>query len=231
MSQVQASMEKESHISAVATVDCEGKKYRFVTFFQATPTGAQDRLAFKISDADDVPDGILNNQPKIKDAGDIVSENRIIVELGGTVSAFDEVGPDANGKAVTYGEGHGYVKVLKGGEDGDLVDGIWLDRRPNAGKVEANDLGDTLDRDAVLHKISISAGADTATLPNGRYVGQPKRLHCTVDGGGSYAVSGTFKTNATAQATATFDTVGDALDVIWDGSAWFILNNSGVVMA
>lgn len=232
MSQVAAVKSNDINpFSAVSTADMENKKYRFAKFFQTPPTGAVDRLAFGLCDADDEPDGILDNQPDTGEAGTIDTVGRLRIELGATLSAYAEVGPDANGKAVLYGEGNGYAKLLKGGADGEVVDCVWLGRRRNSGTVEANDASDTLNAWAKLHKITISAGADTATLAAGKYVGQTKRMVCTVDGGGSYAITGAFLTNATATTTATFDTVGDLLDVVWDGSAWFVYLNTGVALS
>lgn len=215
--------------SAVATADMAGKACRFAKF-QAPPSGAVKLLGFGMCGVGDEPDGVLTNEPRSGDAGTIEGEGQLMIELGGTVAALDEVGPGADGVAIKYPAGQGYLKVLKAGVIGDVVPAVTLRRRRQGGGVEANDLGDVLNKYAYLHKITIGAGADTATIPNGGYVGQPKRLHCTVDGGGSYTITGVFLTNVTAQTTAAFDAVGEYLDMIWDGAAWFILINNGVTM-
>lgn len=216
--------------SAVATADMNGKKFRFAKFFQAPPAGAQDRLAFGICDADDEPDGILANAPASGDPGTIDTVGRLYIELGADLVAYDEIGPDANGKAVKYGEGHGYAKILKGGADGEVVDCVWLNRRRKSGTVEANDNGDTLDAWADMHRITISAGADTATLPNGKYVGQRKEFKVVADGGGSFALGGLFTDGGTNSTVATFDGVTDKLCLFWDGARWDVLYNAGVVL-
>lgn len=219
--------------SAVAVADMAGKKDRFVKFFQATPAGSQDRLAFNVCGVTDEPDGLLDDQPRLGDAGCINTIGRLRIELGETLAAFAECGPDSLGRAVAYGAGHGYVKLLKGGAVGEVVDCVWLGRRKQTNKTEANDADDVLGRDSFLHKITISAGADVATLPDGRYDGQRKRLQVTVDGGGTYAVTGKFLTRVTATVLATFNDVDDLLDIVWSAldTKWFVLLNTSVVLS
>lgn len=43
------------------------------------------------------------------------------VECGGTVSAGDKVGPDANGKAVAVTSGNSFAIALEGGASGDVI--------------------------------------------------------------------------------------------------------------
>lgn len=217
--------------SAVSTADMATKKYRFAKFFQTPPAGAQDRLAFGICDADDEPDGILWNGPDTGQPGTIDTVGRLYIELGASLSAFDEVGPDANGKAVLYGEGHGYAKILKAGADGEVVDCVWLNRRRQSGTVEANDTGDTFNAWADLHNITTGAGADTGTLPSGKYVGQKKTITVTTQGAGTYALSGLFTSGGTNTTTATFNAAGDLLHLMWNGSRWAVILNTSVTLS
>ena len=215
--------------SAVSTADMEGKACRFAKF-QAAPAGAVKLIGFSLCGVGDEPDGVLTNEPISGNPGTIEAEGQLPIELGGTVAAFDEVGPGADGVAIKYPAGQGYMKVLKAGVIGDVVSAVFLRRRRQGGGVQANVTLDVLDKYAYLHKITIGAGADTATVPNGAYVGQHKWFQCTVDGGGSFTITGVFLTNVTAQTTAAFDAVGEYLHAVWDGAAWFVLLNNGVTM-
>lgn len=80
-----------------------------------------------------------------------------------------------------------------------------------------------------LTTINTDAGGDAFTLANGTQPGQMKKILLVVDGGGNGVV-----TPATAFAggtTATFGDAGDYLILQWSGSAWLVLENSGVAIA
>lgn len=232
MSQVAATVAFDrDHWSAVAKADMAGKADRFVKLFQTPDAGTEDRLAFAICGIADEPDGILADGPDIGEAGNINRTGRLRIELGGTVTALAEIGPDANGKGVLYGAGAGYAIVLAAGVSGDIVDCVWLTRRRRAGLIEANDLNDALNVDAVLHTLTIGAGADAATMGAGRYIGQTKWYYTTVDGGGSYEVTSTFLTGVTATTKAKTEDVGDYLFVMWTGATWRVILNNGFAMS
>lgn len=218
-------------LSAVATASMAGKAYRYAKLV-APPAGAVKLLGFSMCGVGDEPDGVLMNEPAAGSAGTIEAEGQMPLELGGAVTAFDEVGPGADGVAIKYPDGQGYHRVLKTGVTGDVVSAIALRRRRQGGGVEANDAGDTLNKYAFLHKVTIgSAGAEAATLPSGAYVGQEKIIQATVVGSGTWVLTGAFLTNVTATTTATFNAVGDRLRLVWDGAAWFVLENTSVTLA
>ncbi len=80
-----------------------------------------------------------------------------------------------------------------------------------------------------LTTINTDAGGDAFTLADGAQIGQMKKISLVVDGGGDGVV-----TPATAFAggtTATFDDAGDFLILQWSGTAWVVLENSGVTIA
>jgi len=80
-----------------------------------------------------------------------------------------------------------------------------------------------------LTTINTDAGGDAFTLANGVQIGQMKKILLVADGGGDGVV-----TPATALAggtTATFGDAGDYLILQWSGTAWVVLENSGVVIA
>lgn len=216
--------------TAIATADMLLKADRFAKWV-AAPAGSQELLGFALCGVADEPDGFLFNQPASGKPGTILTEGRRRIELGGTVAAFDEIGPGADGVAVKYPAGTGYAKVLRAGTTGKVVDCIWIGRRRGNGGLEANDAGDTLGKYAFLHKVTIgSAGAEAATLPNGAYVGQEKIIEATVVGSGTWVLTGVFMTGVTAQTTATYNAVGDKLRIVWDGTSWFVYSNTSVTM-
>lgn len=80
-----------------------------------------------------------------------------------------------------------------------------------------------------LTTINTDAGGDAFTLADGTVTGQMKKILLVADGGGDGVV-----TPATAFAggtTATFNDAGDFLIIQWSGTAWVILENSGVTVA
>lgn len=231
MAQVQAVVVNDIlPFSAIAVATVADGADRFVKF-QASPAGSSNRLGVAVAGVADEPDGIGAEAPVAGETQRVNTVGRLRIELGGTVSAFDEVGPDALGRAIAYPAGTGYAKVLAAGVVSNVVDCIWLDRRRMNLPVEANDDADVLGTYAYLHKVTISAGADTATLGAGRYVGQKKIIQAVVAGGGTYAIAGAFLTSATATTSATFNAVGDRLVLMWDGAAWFVLENTSVTLA
>lgn len=81
-----------------------------------------------------------------------------------------------------------------------------------------------------LTTINTDAGGDAFTLANGTQTGQMKKILLVTDGGGDGVV-----TPATAFAggatTATFNDAADYLILMWNGTAWRVLENSGVTVA
>lgn len=216
--------------SAVSTANMAALAHRFAKFV-AAPAGAEDRLGFALCGVADEPDGISYEGPASGQPGRIETIGRLEIELGGTVAAFDEVGPDSVGRGVVYPPGTGFMKVLKAGGTGNTVDGVWLGRRlQGAGFATFVDAG-TLSRHTRYDTAAIPAGAAIATLPSGKYAGQPKTIRFTTDAGGSFRVDGAYlDLDGTARTTATAQDAGDILDVVWTGAAWQLLRNLTVTM-
>lgn len=76
--------------------------------------------------------------------------------------------------------------------------------------------------------INTDAGGDAFTLANGTQIGQLKKIRLVVDDGGNGVVTPTALTGGT---TITFDDAGDYVVLIWSGTSWIVLENSGVTVA
>lgn len=221
--------------SAIAASDMAGKAYRFAKW-QASSAPAQDALGYTTCGIGDEPDGIAQEGPAAGQVGPVDTVGRLKIETGAAVSAFDELGPDANGKAITVPAGTGYAKALLASTGDTLViDCIWLGRRRGGGEggfdVQITN-GMTLSSYSRYHLLTAgSAGADASTLPDGRYIGQRKTLQATVVGTGTMVVTGKFVTNVTNTTAATFNAVGDQLELVWNGTRWFVLINVSVTLA
>ncbi len=80
-----------------------------------------------------------------------------------------------------------------------------------------------------LTTINTDGTDDAFTLANGAQIGQMKKILLVADGGGNGVV-----TPATAFAGGTTATFGDAADyliLMWNGTLWVVLENSGVLIA
>jgi hypothetical protein len=81
-----------------------------------------------------------------------------------------------------------------------------------------------------LTTINTDGGGDAFTLANGTQTGQLKKIILIADGGGDGVV-----TPATAllggATTITFNDASDYVILIWNGSAWAVLENSGTTIA
>lgn len=90
--------------------------------------------------------------------------------------------------------------------------------------------GGAINVTSFLTTINTDAGGDAYTLANGTLVGQRKRIRLVADGGGDGTV-----TPATAlfggATTITFNDAGDVVDLIWNGTAWAVIDNSGTTIA
>lgn len=73
-----------------------------------------------------------------------------------------------------------------------------------------------------------STGAHAGTLADGTIVGQIKEIYMVADGG-DFTVTPAHLQGALT--TLTFGDVGDYIKLIWDGTDWLIVQNSGVVAA
>jgi hypothetical protein len=79
-----------------------------------------------------------------------------------------------------------------------------------------------------LTTINTDAGGDAFTLANGSQIGQLKKILLVVDGGGNAVIT------PTSLSGGTTITMGDAADfvvLIWNGTAWVCIENSGSAIA
>lgn len=79
-----------------------------------------------------------------------------------------------------------------------------------------------------LTTINSDAGGDAFTMANGTQIGQRKRIRMVVDGGGNCVIS---PSSFGAFTTITMDDAGDVVDLIWNGTSWFVIDNSGATIA
>lgn len=73
-----------------------------------------------------------------------------------------------------------------------------------------------------------TSGVVTATLPDGQYVGQTKTI-IAINVDNAVTVSVTHH-ETTDPEVFTFDTVGDSLYLMWDGTDWVTIKNKGVTI-
>jgi hypothetical protein len=78
--------------------------------------------------------------------------------------------------------------------------------------------------------INTDADADAFTLADGTVVGQMKKIRLVVDGGGNGVVTPATPFFGGA-VTSTFDDAGDYILLMWNGTAWVLLENSGTIIA
>lgn len=77
------------------------------------------------------------------------------------------------------------------------------------------------------HTALTTTGANALTLANGTVVGQRKKITMVVDGG-----DGTLTpTSLSGGTTVTFNDAGDFVELIWNGTAWVVIQNSGTTIA
>ncbi|SVB37236.1 uncharacterized protein METZ01_LOCUS190090 [marine metagenome] len=76
--------------------------------------------------------------------------------------------------------------------------------------------------------LSAASAAITPTLDNGAYTGQLKVMYCSSVHGSNYAATVAI-TNAAAAGfdQIQFDAIGETAVLIWNGTKWFILANTG----
>ncbi len=73
------------------------------------------------------------------------------------------------------------------------------------------------------HTKVTTTAADALTLADGTQIGQLKKITLVVDGGdGTLALTG--------YTSITFDTAGDFVVLVWLGTAWKVIENSGAVI-
>lgn len=79
-----------------------------------------------------------------------------------------------------------------------------------------------------LTTINTDAGGDAFTLANGAQIGQLKKILLVVDGGGDAVITPVSLTGGT---TITMNDAADYVILIWTGTAWVAIENSGSTIA
>jgi len=79
-----------------------------------------------------------------------------------------------------------------------------------------------------LTTINTDAGGDAFTLADGVQVGQLKKILLVADGGGNAVIT---PVNLSGGTTITMNDAGDYVVLIWDGTDWVTLENSGSTIA
>lgn len=79
-----------------------------------------------------------------------------------------------------------------------------------------------------LTTINTDAGGDAFTLADGTQVGQLKKILLVVDGGGDAVIT---PANLAAGTTITMNDANDYVILIWNGTDWAALENSGSTIA
>lgn len=72
-----------------------------------------------------------------------------------------------------------------------------------------------------LTTINTDAGGDAFTLADGDQVGQQKKIRLVADGGGDATIT------LTGYTSIVMNDAGDFVVLMWNGSAWKALENSG----
>tara|TARA_Y100000758_G_scaffold248775_1_gene184874 strand:+ start:340 stop:807 length:468 start_codon:yes stop_codon:yes gene_type:complete len=76
--------------------------------------------------------------------------------------------------------------------------------------------------------LSAASAAITPTLDGGSYTGQLKIMYCSsVHGSGYTATVGITNPASTDFDSIVFNAIGETAVLIWNGSKWFILANTG----
>lgn len=77
------------------------------------------------------------------------------------------------------------------------------------------------------HTAWTTTAANAGTLANGTVIGQLKKITLVVDGGDGTLTPASLSVGT----TITFNDAGDFVELIWNGTAWVVLVNSGTTIA
>jgi hypothetical protein len=203
-------------ITVPAGSDLSAKQFHFMDVTSGTlaTAGAGTRVA-----------GVLCNDPDAaNEAGALQIAGVAVVLAGGSISAGGGVASSAAGKAVAA-SGSAFVCgiALTAADDGDYV-GVLLTGSSAVGlaaDVETVTSG-ALNVGVPTSYLSVT-GAQAYTLADGAYVGQRKRIECSV--AASIPV-GTLTINDAATGEPTtwvFNAVGQMIDVMWTSTGWKLM--------
>ena len=150
-------------------------------------------------------------------------EDWVSIALNEGTGEFSSIGNDGDAVAFTdkisTDEGIGNVTGL-----GHLVPFISISTQTN---ITAG-TGGAIPLTSYLTTINSDAGGDSFTLADGTIVGQLKKILLVVDGGGDAVIT---PTNLVAATTITLDDATDYVILIWGGTDWYVIENSGGVVA
>ena len=76
--------------------------------------------------------------------------------------------------------------------------------------------------------ISTDAGGDSFTLANGTIIGQLKKIYLFVDGGGDATITPVSLDGGTS---IIMDDAADYVVLLWNGTAWVVIENIGALIA
>lgn len=81
----------------------------------------------------------------------------------------------------------------------------------------------------IINEVTLwtTTGSDAGTLADGAFSGQRKVVKCVSDGGAGVLTP----VNLLDGSTLTFTEVNDVCELIFDGTDWNVVSNSGVVIA
>ncbi len=79
-----------------------------------------------------------------------------------------------------------------------------------------------------LTTVNTDAGGDAFTLANGTIIGQQKKILFVVDGGGDAVIT---PVNLAAGTTITLNDATDYVVLVWNGTDWYVIENSGATIA
>ena len=129
-------------------------------------------------------------------------------------------------------DAQGDINVRSGrGVEGGPSDtgGYWAQFAPIATTDDiAGNVGGAIAVDTFCTTISSDAGGDAFTLADGKLIGQLKKIHFYVDGGGDAVVTGKFGATG-ASTTLTFSDAGEYALLCWNGSGWVALELYSVI--
>jgi hypothetical protein len=120
-------------------------------------------------------------------------------------------------------DGQGDVNInggrgIEGGTTG--VGTYWAGFAPIATTDDiAAAAGGAISLDTFCTTISSDAGGDAFTLADGKIIGQLKKIHFYVDGGGDAVVTAKLGTAGTS-TTLTFSDAGEYALLCWNGTGW-----------
>lgn len=177
--------------------------------------------------------GVLYTKPNaLGRAGTVYGVGTGIRKLkyGGTITAGDVLKVGSDGKFSTasgpdIAAGAGVAVATVSGSSGDVGAGLLFGGAGSETLVSGDETVTTgaLSAYADVSYLSIS-GTKAYTLPDGLYNGQSKRIECSVAGStpvGTLTITTPFTSE---QATYVFDTVGQAIIVVWRAATgWHII--------